>query len=104
MDRPRQALHAARAALRVTAPGDGVARDLAEAHLRLGQPEQARLVLRRYVLERPGDPQGYLLLARSFEDTGEVEAARSQARLAAAAASLEAGRGSADHRSSHRKA
>lgn len=94
MDRPRQALQAARVALRVAAPGEGVARDLAEAHLRLGQPEQARLVLRRYVLERPGDPQGYRLLARSFEATGDLEAARAQARLAAAVASLEAGRGS----------
>jgi len=88
VDRPRQALHAARAALRAAVPGAGVERDLAEAHLRLGQPEQARLVLRRYVLEHPGDAQGYRLLGRSFEATGDQEGARTQERLAAAVESM----------------
>jgi predicted Zn-dependent protease len=79
-----RAAHAARAAMRVLPPDDGVVKEHGRALLLSGRAAEALLPLRRYVLAAPGHPEGFRLLARAFEAQGDVDAARTQRRLEAA--------------------
>ncbi len=79
----KKARHAARAACRVLPPDHPVVRHHGEATLACGRAAEAVLVLRRYVLAAPADPQGYRLLARALDRAGNPPAARLQERLAA---------------------
>ncbi len=80
-----RAVHAARAASRVLPRDHAVVKHLAEGLLGLGWAGEAILPLRRYVLAQPGDPEGYRLLGRALEATGDAPGASLQRRLSRAA-------------------
>ncbi len=83
MRRPRRAVHAGRAAVRVLPSSDPAVCEYARALLEAGRPEEARLALRRYVLAAPHDPAGYAALGEALELLGDPNGAQTQRRLEA---------------------
>lgn len=81
MGRPRRAVHAGRAAMRVLPSSDEAVREYGVALLESGQPQDALLELRRYVLSAPEDPAGYEGLARAMDALGDERGALTQRRL-----------------------
>jgi tetratricopeptide (TPR) repeat protein len=76
-----RAVNAARAAMRVLPVDHEVVKEHGYALLALGRASEAALVLRRYVLAAPADPEGYRLLGAALAADGDAAGARVQRRL-----------------------
>jgi predicted Zn-dependent protease len=81
MGRPRRAVHAGHAALRVLPASDAAVREYGLALVEAGRPHDALLELRRYVLAAPEDPGGYDALAQAMDALGDERGALTQRRL-----------------------
>ncbi len=69
--------------MRVLPVDHPVVKEYGRALLNVGAAAEAALPLRRYVLAAPGDPEGYRLLGRALEATGDTHGAKMQRRIGA---------------------